>query len=471
MIARLLLLALAASLTVRAQLALFVVTATANGPPAESPAGSVYTFAPVATGDSADARFRARNLSNAGVTITSFSPLGPPPNGAGFVVQYVPSTPYTIAPGNFLDIYVHFASGPVGDYAGTLQVFTQDTVLSVSLQASVVPGPVVTVSGPCSGPDPSGTISFGRVLAGGIVTCTLSIFNPNPQSLTISPIAGSGAAFSIVAPSSVAIDPGQSVSFPMTFTASLTGHAAGTLTVGTRTYTLTGTGFNTSLPTPILSFDTPTVASNEQHTLTVRLPQPSPVAASGLVNLAFTPTVTAVTDDSAVRFVANSKRVLSFTVSQGSTAVLLNNLAGAVFSTGTTAGRITFTVDAGAFGLAGDPTTTLIVAPIPIAIESASATRHANDLDITVQGFDNTYTAGAMSFAFYDRSGSALGPSIAADFSADFLSFFQQYPAGGSSFLMGVTFPVTGNAALIGGVDVTLTNSAGVANTQRLNFP
>lgn len=470
MTARFLLLALAAPAMMQAQLTMLIVTTTPNGP-VESPAGPVYTFPPVAAGDSADARFRARNISNAGVTITTFSPLGPPPNGAGFMVQYVPSTPYTIAPGDFLDIYVHFASGPVGDYTGTLQVSTQDAVFSVGLSASVIPGPVVTVTSPCTGPDPGGTISFGRDLVGGVVDCTLSIFNPNPDSLAISPVAGSGAAFSITAPSAVNIDPGQGVLFPMTFTASITGPAAGTLTVGTRTYSLTGTGFNSPLSTPILSFDTPTVASNEQHTLTIRLPQPSLVAASGLVNLAFTPTVTAVTNDSAVQFVATSKRVLSFTVSQGSTAVLLNNQANAVFSTGTTAGRITFTVDAGAFGLAGDPTTTLIVAPLPIAIELASATRHANDLDITVQGFDNTYTAGAMSFAFYDRNGNALGQPIAADFSADFLSFFRQYPAGGSTFLMGVTFPVTGNASLIGGADVTLTNSAGVAHTQRLNFP
>ena len=468
MMLRFLLLALAAPLAIHAQLTMLIVTTTPTGP-VESPAGSVYTFAPVAAGDSADARFRARNISNAGVTITALSPLGPP-QGGGFIVQYVPSTPYTIAPGNFLDIYVHFVSGAVGPYSGTLQVSTQATTWSVGLQASVIPGPVVTVGSPCAGPDPTGAISFGRVEVGGIVNCTLSIFNPNPQSLTISPIAGSGAAFSITAAPSVTIDPGQSASFPMKFTAALTGPAAGTLTVGTRTYSLTGTGFNSPLSTPILSFDTPTVASNEQHTLTIRLPQPAPVAASGLVNLAFTPTVTAVTNDSAIQFVATSKRVLSFTVGQGSTTVLLNNQAGAVFSTGTTAGRITFTVDAGAFGLVGDPTTTLIVAPLPIVIELASATRHANDLDITVQGFDNTYTAGVMSFSFYDVAGGMIGQAIPADSSQAFGSFYQGQQSG-STFLMGVTFPVTGNASTIRSVDVTLTNSAGVAHTQRLNFP
>jgi hypothetical protein len=468
MIFRVLFVALAAPLAMHAQLTMLIVTTTPTGP-AEAPAGSVYTFAPVVAGDSADARFRARNVSNAGVTITALSPLGPP-LGGGFIVQYVPSTPYTIAPGNFLDIYVHFVSGAVGPYSGTLQVSTQANTWSVSLQASVIPGPVVTVGSPCTGPDPSGAISFGRVQVGGIVNCTLSIFNPNPQSLTISPIAGSGAAFSIAAPSSVNIVPGQSVSFPLKFTAAITGPAAGTLTVGTRTYSLTGTGFNSPLSTPILSFDTPTVASNEQHTLTVRLPQPAPVAASGLVTLAFTPTVSAVTNDTAIQFVATSKRVLSFTVSQGSTAVLLNSQAGAVFSTGTTAGRITFTVDAGAYGLAGDPTTTLIVAPLPIVIESASATRRGNDLNITVLGFDNTYTAGAMSFTFHDTAGGTIGQGIPADFSQAFGSFYQGQQSG-SSFLMGVTFPVTGNASTIGSVDVTLTNSAGVAHTQRLNFP
>jgi hypothetical protein len=117
----------------------------------------------------------------------------------------------------------------------------------------------------------------------------------------------------------------------------------------------------------------------------------------------------------------------------------------------------------------GDPTTTLIVAPLPIVIESASATRRANDLNITVLGFDNTYTAGAMSFTFYDTAGGAIG-QIPADFSQAFGSFFQGQQSG-SAFLMGVTFPVTGNASTIRSVDVTLTNSAGVAHTQRLNFP
>jgi hypothetical protein len=75
-----------------------------------------------------------------------------------------------------------------------------------------------------------------------------------------------------------------------------------------------------------------------------------------------------------------------------------------------------------------------------------------------------------MSFTFYDTAGGTIGRAIPVDFSQAFGSFFQGQQTG-SSFLMGVTFPVTGNASTIGSVDVTLTNSAGVARTQRLNFP
>jgi len=75
-----------------------------------------------------------------------------------------------------------------------------------------------------------------------------------------------------------------------------------------------------------------------------------------------------------------------------------------------------------------------------------------------------------MSFSFYDTAGGTIGRAIPADVSQTFGSYFQGQQSG-SAFLMGVTFPVTGNASTIRSVDVTLTNSAGVAHTQRLNFP
>jgi hypothetical protein len=153
---------------------------------------------------------------------------------------------------------------------------------------------------------------------------------------------------------------------------------------------------------------------------------------------------------------------------------LLNGQAGAVFQTGTTAGTITFSLAPTGFQMDGDPATAITIPPAAIGIDTASATRRANDLDIEVIGYDNTYTAGSMSFTFYDAGGNAINPgAIQADFTAAFKAFFTSQ-SGGSAFLMRVTFPVTGTDAQVKQVasaDVTLTNSAGVARTQRLTFP
>ena len=160
---------------------------------------------------------------------------------------------------------------------------------------------------------------------------------------------------------------------------------------------------------------------------------------------------------------------LPFTVAAGATAITINAQPNIVFSTGTTAGTLAFTVDPGIFGLSGSPSMSLTAAPALIALSSTGATSRANELDVVIGGFDNTYTIGVMSFAFVDRSGAPI-TSLSADFTANFKTFFAGQTAG-SSFLMRASFPVTGDVSQVGGVNVTLTNAAGAVTTPRLNFP
>ena len=89
---------------------------------------------------------------------------------------------------------------------------------------------------------------------------------------------------------------------------------------------------------------------------------------------------------------------------------------------------------------------------------------------MVVTGFDNTYTIGPMAFTFYDRAGGVIAAGIQSDFSSSFRSFYQGKILG-SSFLMRITFPVTGDASSVGGLDATLNNSAGSVHTQRIGFP
>ena len=135
----------------------------------------------------------------------------------------------------------------------------------------------------------------------------------------------------------------------------------------------------------------------------MRLPSAASSSASGNVNLAFVPDTTLVTDDPAVVFLATGTRSLPFSVTQGSTLISIGGQTSAIFQTGTTSGQIRFTLSG--VSTAGDATTMLTIPATPISIDTAIATRRTGDLDIQVIGFDNTYSAGAMTFTFFDISG------------------------------------------------------------------
>ena len=440
---------------------------------APSPLGSVYGYGQVAEGDSMIVRFRALNTGTAPVTITCLSVKNT--TGAGFSVVNSSSTPFVVAAGQPMDFFVGFSATAITSYAATLQVGTGTatdacggTIESAILLATVVPAPILSVAAPCTGPDANKNITFGRIPQGTQETCTLSILNPFPQALTVSPLLVTGAAFATTSGTAVSIAAGQSLTFTIKFSPAAGSAYPGTLTVGTRTYALVGTGFSSPLSALVWNFDSTKIASGEQHTLSLQLSAPASATTTGSVTLAFAPSIKTVTDDATVRFVATSTRIASFAVNAGATAITLNAQPNIVFSTGTTAGTLTFTVDSGIYGLSGSPSTSVMTAAAPIALASSAATSRANVLDVVISGFDNTYSIGGMSFAFVDRSGAAIA-SIPADFSTDFQTFFKGQT--GSSFLMRASFPVTGDVSQVGGVTVMLNNSAGVITTPSLKFP
>jgi hypothetical protein len=440
---------------------------------APSPLGSVYGYGQVAAGDSMIVRFRALNTGTASVTITCLSVKNT--TGAGFSIVNSSSTPFVVGAGQPMDFFVGFSATAITSYAATLQVGTGTstdacggTIESAILLATVVPTPILSVAAPCTGPDVNKNISFGRIAQAMQESCTLSILNPFPQDLTVSPLLVTGASFTTAAGNAVTIAAGQSASFTIQFNPATGSAFSGTLKVGTRIYALAGTGFSPPLSALVWNFDSTKIGSGEQHTLSLQLSAPATVSAAGSMILTFSPSIKTVTDDAAVRFVATSTRVASFTVNVGATAITLNAQPNIVFSTGTTAGTITFTVDSGIYGVSGSPSTSVTTAAAPVALASSAATSRANELDVVISGFDNTYSIGGMSFAFVDRNGAAIA-SIPADFRTDFQTFFKGQ--NGSSFLMRVSFPVTGDVSQVGGVTVVLNNSAGVATTPSLKFP
>jgi hypothetical protein len=217
-----------------------------------------------------------------------------------------------------------------------------------------------------------------------------------------------------------------------------------------------------AVPIPILDSGPAPFASAQQRTLTMTLPSPSPVTTTGLVRLTFDPDTTLIADDPFVTFVNPATRVLPFAVTQGGTQVTINGRASAVFQTGATSGRLLFTLTG-----YGDSTTPLPIPASTISLSTAAATRLPGELDLSLTGFDNTLTAGSMTFTFRDVNGAAIGSAIHADFTSAFTHYFGA--AADGAFQALVAFSVSGNAASVVAVDVDLANKLGTAS-QHLVF-
>ncbi len=105
-------------------------------------------------------------------------------------------------------------------------------------------------------------------------------------------------------------------------------------------------------------------------------------------------------------------------------------------------------------------------------MDTITATRGSNTLIVTLTGFDNTRTAGTMTFTFYDSSGEFVGQPVPADFTQAFYNYFFGSAADfGGMFKITATIPVlTGTTGKISGVQVNLRNSAGETQTKVTRF-
>ncbi len=435
----------------------------------QTPVGATYNFGSVASGNTENVVFRALNTGTSPIALNSAALTV---MGAGFTIASVngtfangPSCPqtfcYTIAPAGFLAFTVQFSAGQPLSYSAGLLVQS----ISVILLANSIAEATVTSASPCS-PAQSNSFSFGSLQNGSQHMCSFTLSNGNSQAVTISNIAVTGAFQASQLPTTpLTLAPSQMMTFAVQITPSCgTGLVTGTLIVNTTSYALTGSGADPPLPKPILMLDAPTIGSGEQHALTISLPSPAVCAALGSVNLAFAPAKNLpVADDTSIVFLSGSTRSLQFSVSAGASAVLIDGQSSAEFQTGTTAGTITFSVS-------GTPSISFTIAPATIFIETVTASNQtAGQLNLAVVGYDNTYSAGAMTFTFFDSTNHMIGSPVTANFASNFQSYFATYTSG-STFLARISFPVQGNALLVSTVAVTLTNSAGQTQTGTLTF-
>jgi len=445
---------LLAALPARAQFELLVVNGGTSTPVTNL---GLYSFGNISSGATVAQQFQIVNTANLSATLTKLSV-----SGSGFTLSGGPKLPLALNPQSSVNFVVAFQSSILGGANASLLA----DGLSVFLTATVVPGltyQVQTGSGNLAlGSTP---VDFGSLQVGQTASRIFLVSNATQQALGIPAISVIASDFSLSGsnPSGTSLQPGKQATFTVQFQPSAAGTRAGTLNIGTSSYYLTGTG--TAIPTakPQVSVTLSQPQSAQQGSVAVNFASPAPAAGSGTLTLRFQPSV-AGASDSSVAFVSGGQSA-AFSYEAGDVVATFGSQRSASFQTGTTAGTITFTAQIGD----ASSQQSVTIAPAMVGFTATQASRSAASVQVQVTGFDNTRSAGQLSFQFYDNGGNVVAPGA---ISADATSAFTQYFAGsaGGNFLLNAVFPVTGDTSVITYFEVTFTNSAGKSTTSRTSF-
>jgi hypothetical protein len=476
MTARVFLFAVMAPLSALAQLQVFQFDGTN-----QTAVGSIFNVGAASPGDSVTTRFLVRNVGTGPATLTTLGLAGD-----GFSFSNVPSLPYIIAPYtgsavSEVEFDVAFSPTDVASYNANLQVNTlQIILLGTGTQAAVL-----TLAGSNIPLAAGAIIDFGSLASGTTKLLTFDLSNPGSAAVSVGTLSVTGTGFQgpIGAPPPISIAPGQTVSFQVEFLPTSGQAFQGTLAVDQRTFVLTGQGLSPPLPTASIVFGSSVGQSVQQNNVSIPLASASQVSGTGTLTMTFQSSVPGVSDDPAIQFLSGPLRQATVTISPGDTTAMFDGgQSDLVFQTGATAGTITFSLT-----LNGNSTpaaqASLTISPGPVNIQSATSIRLlggvivngepagvpvGGEVDISISGSDNTYSASQLAFTFFDQKGDTLEPGvIQVDATADFRSYFATTITGGAFALL-AKFPVTGDVTQIISTDIAITNSVGTTTTQHI---
>lgn len=389
-------------------------------------------------------------------------------SGQGFTLTSTPSLPVTLpaSTGNSR-FEVRFLPTATGAYSASLRVNTISTILRSTGAAEARVSAVDSLG-------IRGTVQIGgRIPAGAAETGTTirrKFFVENPYTTAV-PFRGArvlsgGTVFSLVQPpTQPEIPPGAELEIQVDFSPDRMGVHQASIDVNGRNYLLYGEGLEIPVPRPTLRIDG-AATSAQQPKLIVELPQASRTTVSGTLTMDFRPSTSIANDDSGVRFLAGEARRLTVDVKPGDRLGSFGALPEAKFQTGTTAGTILFTLTFGPH----KETLSVQIPPAPVKLDTVAAVRRSNDLDLTINAYDNARSVSQVLFTFYDSTGRPVAPgTIRVDLAADFQRYFASSRAG-TTFSLNATFPVTGPAAQILEMEAELVNNTGGTKTERIKI-
>ncbi|MBL8217032.1 MAG: hypothetical protein JNK87_40305 [Bryobacterales bacterium] len=448
-------------LPLAAQLQIFTVTGAANE---ERPATGLIAMGTTATGEPLDTLIRIRNTGPNLAVLQTLTLQGP-----GFVLRQAPTLGTSglgIMSNTSVDFLVRYVSeSPAADVRGTLRINTT----SLTVLATAVAAPAlyqIEEDGSRTRRQALQATVFPPTERGARSTRRFVLENPHGSALTVSEFVFSGENFQ---PASTIISPftmnaRQSIEFAVAFAPRSSGLKAEKLTIDGRAYGLEGVGRDPVLPRPQLRLPE-TMSSGQQVPIQVAFDPPPPVDGAGVVTLAFEPAVPGP-DDPAIVFQNGNRTSLTFLFKAGQTLAVFNGQNQAMLQTGTTAGTLRFQVDAGGYRVEGSR----VIAAAPVTVDSVSARRGLDLLEVTLLGFDNTRSASEVTFTFYDDAGNAVPPGALKAEIGDAMRRYFQGTATGGSFKLTASFRATASTTPIRSAEVEFRNSAGTQRSQRISF-
>jgi Cep192 domain 4 len=385
------------------------------------------------------------------------------------------STLPAVFPASGLSFTVHFQPTLASSYSAKLELYGTQGVddITIVLTGTAFPGFTPSATG----------LNFGNVQVGSQQTQNLTLTNNNvsaPLTLDGIVLQGGGDFHLASSPAAGATVPAStSVNVAVVFAPTTAGPQTGALTIGLYSVPLTGTGTAPPpppFPEPGIQLDLPTAASGQQGKLSVNLASASPADGSGTVTLDFQPSITGFPDDPMVAFSDNT-RAAAFSVAKGATAAQFASNASLGFQTGTTAGTLTFTVQLGTARAQASVTippavvaTNPLVAQRNVGCVPADLYCNAVNIQLQIDGWDNTRSVSQAVFRFFNQSGQEISPGdITWNGGAPFQSYFANSTLGGE-FELRALFPINGDGTQVTAAEVTITNSAGNSQTARVQF-
>ena len=416
---------------------------------------SPFLLPDVGVGNSESVALDIVNTGAASVTVQSAAT-------SGLYYSLCCETGFVLPAGAAQTLTLSFAPTQTGYFSGALQIDD----LAIFLFGRSIAAPLLfvqTAAGLQQANTGTPLVLTEPTSFSGQFSCVLQNASAGPE--TVQSLAASGDWSVINGPAlPLVLAAGQQATFTLaTGNASSTGTLAGVVTIGSFAYAI-----DAHPPMPGIHIQVPTtpLASGQQAALAINFDSPPAEALAGTLTLSLTTANAVELTDPAILFPSSGSTTASFTSVIGQTVAQFGTQTSLTFQTGTTAGTLHIHAEWGY----SEADAEIPLVSAPITIESVAATKGSGTLNLTITGFDNTRTAGRMSFSFFDAQGAYIGQPVTADFTELFYNFFQSQFNAGGMFKMTAQFPVTGGTGGIASVQVDLMNTAGDAQSAKTGF-